>query len=93
MAEESAEDIAQRAAHWLNEIAPGAMCIAQEWDGRIDCVIRLPDGTIVGEMVPLRDVTESRIRATGERLSQRLAGRDAALINEIRSPVRIAKRD
>ena len=49
----------------LAEIAPGAWCQAQEWDSRIDCGIRLPDGRVVAEMVPLSEATATRIREAG----------------------------
>ena len=91
MTQESIEEVAARAEGLLKAITPGAICVAQAWDGRIDCIIRLPDGTVVGEMVPLAEVTDSRIRATGERLSQRVSGRNVRLINELRPPVRIIK--
>ena len=86
------EDAAAEAEKILGTIAPGAICVAQEWDNRIDCVIRLPDGNVVGEMVSVSDLGETRIRATGERLRQRAAGQDVPLVNELRQPLRIIRR-
>jgi hypothetical protein len=86
------EDAAAQAEKLLGTIACGAICVAQEWDNRIDCVLRLSDGSIVGEMVPAKDLTESRIRATGERLRQRAAGIAVPLVNELRQPIRIVPR-
>ena len=86
------EDAAAQAEAILSAIAPGAVCVAQEWDNRVDCVIRLPDGTVVGEMVSAGDLSEARIRATGERLRQRAAGQDVPLVNELRQPIRILPR-
>jgi hypothetical protein len=91
MAQEDIEEVAARAEQWLNMMAAGAVCIAQDWDNRIDCLIRLPDGTVVGEMVALEEVTESRIRATGERLAKRSLGLDVALVDELRPPIPIVK--
>ena len=93
MTEKSIHDIAGEAEQLLSAIAPGAVCIPQEWDGRIDCVIRTPDGIVVGEMVRLADVTEDRIRAAAERLGQRALGIDVKLVDELTSTVRIAKGD
>ena len=84
--------IAERASQaecLLVQVAPGAACVPQEWDNRVDCVLKLADGTVVGEMVPLSDLTDSRIRETGERLRQRAEGDDVPLLNELHSPTRI----
>jgi hypothetical protein len=59
------EEIAERAEHILGAVAPGARCVAQEWDNRIDCLIRLPDGRVVGEMVFLDKLDAKRIREAG----------------------------
>ena len=84
---------AAQAEKLLSTIAPGAVCVPQEWDDRVDCVVWLSDGTVVGEMVPISDLTENRIRATGERLRQRADGLDVPLVDEIRRPIRIVPRD
>jgi len=86
------EERAAQAEKLLNAIAPGAVCVAQEWDDRVDCVIRLPDGNVVGEMVAVSDLTESRVRATGERLRLRAAGQEVPLVNELRQPIKIVPR-
>lgn len=80
---------AKRAEMLLRAIVPDAMCIPQEWDSRIDCLVRLPDGSVVGEMVRLGDISESRLKEAGERLRLLSDGADVALIDEVRSPTRI----
>jgi len=83
------EDVAEQAERILAAVAPGAWCQAQEWDDRIDCGIKLPDGTVVAEMVPLRDATESRIKEAGERLLKRQQGIAVTLHNERWPPILI----
>ena len=56
---------------------------------QIDCMLRLPGGSVVGEMVPMSELTENRIRAAGKRLRQRAEGRNVQLVNELRPPIRI----
>jgi hypothetical protein len=66
------------------------VCIAQEWDNRIDCLLRQPNGSIItGEMVSLRDATTARIKEAGERLRKRQAGIDVVLKNELPRPIQI----
>ena len=84
------EEIAADAAKLLSRIAPGAVCVPQEWDNRIDCILKLPDGSVVGEMVPMSQLTEKRIRQSGDRLRKRREGIDVTLIDELRPPIRIA---
>ena len=86
------EEKAEQAERILDRIVPGAICIAQEWDDRIDCGIHLDDGSFVGEMIPMRDYSEARIEATGERLKQRANGIPVPLVNALRPPVRILPR-
>jgi len=83
------EQIAKRAEQILAAVAPGAYCAAQEWDNRIDCLIRLADGRVVGEMVVLDKLDEKRIRETGERLRQRSLGIEVPLHDELTPPIRI----
>jgi hypothetical protein len=84
------EEIAEQGETILRSyIGDQARCIAQEWDNRIDCIMRLSDGSIVGEMVSLREATASRINEAGERLRRRNAGIQVALKNELRAPIRI----
>jgi hypothetical protein len=71
----------------ISSIAPGAFCTAQEWDSRIDCAIKLADGTVVGEMVGLNEVTEQRLREAADRLRQRVEGEDVPLVSELRPPL------
>jgi hypothetical protein len=73
----------------LLEIVPNAYCIPQEWDHRLDCLVRLPDGTAIGEMIDLSELTEERIIETGRRLRNRAEGGSEPLIQEIHSPRRI----
>ena len=58
------EEIAEQAETILiGYLGRHGACIAQEWDNRIDCLLRQPNGTIItGEMVSLRDATAARIR-------------------------------
>lgn len=79
----------KKAERLVSSIAPGAVCTAQGWDRRIDCTIKLGDGSVVGEMVGLRDVTERRLRETGDRLRRRAQGEKVPLENELRPPVLI----
>ncbi|MFL6725545.1 MAG: hypothetical protein ACJ8FS_03395 [Sphingomicrobium sp.] len=83
------EDAAAQAEKLLRTIVAGAVCVAQVWDDRVDCVLRLSDGTLVGEMVSAGELTVSRIRATGERLRQRAHGVNVPLVNEVRQPTRM----
>ena len=92
MFEGTAEDIAVQVEKLLGKIAPGAICVAQEWDCRIDCIVTLSDGTVVGEMISLTELTESSIRATGERLRLLGEGKDVSLVNDLRLPHRILPR-
>jgi hypothetical protein len=89
MVESTPEDVAAEAEKLLRTIIPDAFCVAQEWDNRIDCILKLPDGTSVGEMVRLSELTELRIREAGRRLEQRARGVDVQLVNELRAPRRI----
>jgi hypothetical protein len=75
----------------LNSIVPATFCVGQEWDSRIDCCLKLPDGSIVGEYILVSDLTESRILETAERLRQRAEGRDVRLVNELWAPIRIER--
>jgi hypothetical protein len=86
------DEVAAQAETLLASISAGAFCVPQDWDQRIDCLVNLPDGSVVGEMVSLNEVTERRIRATGERLRKRADGIDVPLVNEIQLPVRIVPR-
>ncbi len=54
------EGIAEQAERILASVVPDAQCVAQEWDNRIDCIVRLQDGTIAGEMVSLAEATEKK---------------------------------
>jgi hypothetical protein len=83
---------AAQAQKILTSIAPGAFCTAQEWDGRIDCAVKLADGSIVTEMILLAELSEARIITTGERLQKRLQGLPVTLVNELRPPLRIGIR-
>jgi len=81
------EEVAEQAERILASVAPGAWCQAQEWDGRIDCGIKLPDGGVVAEMVLLRDATDQRIKEAGERLLKRQKGIAVVLQNELTPPI------
>jgi len=85
------EEIAERAERILSAVAAGAYCVPQEWDRRIDCVIKLPNGSVVGEMISLDNADEKRIREAGERLRQRWLGVDVELQDELKPPIRIVR--
>ena len=85
------EERAAQARRILASIVPGAFCTAQEWAGRMDCVIRLEDGSVAGETIPLGELTEARLIATGERLQKKLHGLPVQLVNELRPPIRIVR--
>jgi hypothetical protein len=84
------EEIAEKARKILASYVSDAHCVPQEWDNRIDCIVRLPSGIVVGEMVLLNEATPSRIQEAGERLWKRRVGIPVALKNELWAPVRIA---
>ena len=83
--------LAEQVDSILTQVAANSFCIAQEWDHRVDCLVRLPDGKIAGEMVSLKDLTEERLRQTGERLRRRAAGDDVELVNALWGPIRIER--
>jgi len=83
--------LTEQAESILTRVAANSFCIAQEWDHRVDCLVRLPDGKITGEMVSLNDLTEDRLRQTGERLRKKAAGDDIELVNALRGPIRIER--
>ena len=91
MAEGEIEQAASDAGKLLATVAPGAVCVAQAWDDRIDCLLKLPDGTVIGEMIPFRAFSEARIGATGERLRRRAEGVDVPLVDELRPAIRICE--
>jgi hypothetical protein len=86
------DERARQAEKLLSRIVPGAICVPQEWDSRIDCLLELGDGRVVGEMVALSQLTEQRIRETGERLRQHGQGVEVPLVDELHPPVRIVSR-
>ena len=87
------DEIADKAENILAGIVPGASCQAQEWDNRLDCEVKQPDGSVVAEMIGLEEATASRIKATGERLLQRQRGNNVPLQNERWPPIRIVRQD
>ena len=84
-------ELEEKAAHFVSSIAPGAFCTAQDWDRRIDCEIKLADGSVIAEMVGLEDLSEQRLRETGERLWRRAQGENIPLVDERAPPVLIRK--
>ncbi len=84
-------DIAELAEQVLQSVAPTAFVQAQEWDNRIDCSVKLPNGSVIGEMVSLQHATEARIRDAGVRLQQRLQGIDVPLENKLLPPILIRR--
>ncbi len=85
------KDIAEEAEKLLASLVPSAICVPQEWDGRIDLLITLEDGSVIGEVIRAEEVTETRIRETAERFEKRLSGVNVPLVNELRAPVRIRR--
>ena len=85
------EEITAQAERILASVAPGAWCQAQEWDGRIDCGIKLPDGGAVAERILLRDATDQRIKEAGERLLKRQKGIAVVLQNELTPPILLSR--
>jgi hypothetical protein len=81
------EQIAAQAEGVLSSIAPGAYCVVQEWDDRIDCLVQLANGRVVGEMIAIAEATEQRIRDAGTRLRQWQLGIPVALHDELPPPV------
>jgi len=85
------EEITAQAERILASVASGAWCQAQEWDGRIDCGIKLPDGGAVAERILLRDATDQRIKEAGERLLKRQKGIAVVLQNELTPPILLSR--
>ncbi len=82
--------LAGKAEALLATIAPGAVCVPQEWDERVDCLLTLADGRVIGEMFKVEELTDSRIRQTAERFRRWSDGVEVELVNPIRPPVKIA---
>ena len=87
----SIDEISEQAEQIVTAIAPDAWCQAQEWDNRIDCGIKLPDGKVVAEMIGLTEATEARFKAAAERLLNRQQGIDVPLQNELPAPILITR--
>lgn len=68
---------------FMTKISPNIVCVAQEWDNRIDCFVKLPDGRAVGEMIPLASATSDYLAGVGDRLLRRLAGEKGFTNNEV----------
>jgi hypothetical protein len=85
------EEISGQAQEIVDTIAQGIFCQAQEWDGRIDCMSKMPDGSVIGEMILLSQATEARFRETAERLVKRRQGMDIPLQDELRPPIPLAR--
>ena len=84
------QEIAEKAQRLLRSLVPNSHCTAHEWDDRIDCTARLPNGTeIVGEMISISEVTEERILETATRLRQKQLGEDVQLVDELPQPIHI----
>jgi hypothetical protein len=79
-------ELATRAEEIVSSIVREAFCTAQEWDNRLDCSVKLRNGTIVGEMISLRELSRERLSETADRLRRKLAGEDVQLISEILPP-------
>ena len=88
----SIDEISEQAEGILKSVAPTACCQAQEWDSRIDCLIKLRDGSVAAEMIRLSEATEQRIREAGERLEKRRLGIPVILKEELMPPMTIVRR-
>jgi hypothetical protein len=75
----------------LSSITGEAFCVAQEWAQRVDCWVRLPDGSLIGETIAVGALTESRVRETANRLQKRVEGLPIPLVDEIAPPVRLVQ--
>ena len=75
----------------LCSIVEDGFCTVQDWDHRIDCCVRLPDGQVIGEMVPLATLTPAVIRIAGERLNRHMQDRSFDLHNELTPPILISR--
>lgn len=73
----------------LSKILPDAVLVMQDWDNRVDCLLRLPDGTVLGEMISFEELDAARIQESGDRLKMRLCGQEVQLVNEIVQPSRM----
>ena len=93
MSRGSPAEIVEQAEEILRAIVEGGYCVAQEWDDRVDCLVRLANGQVVGEMIPFEDFSEERIRAAAERLRRRREGFEEPLVNELTPPFRIARNE
>ena len=80
-------ELAKKSEALLKSVAPDAFCTAQEWDNRIDCEVRQPDGSFVAEMIGLKEVNVDRILEAAARLRQRSLGEEVVLVNERAPPI------
>jgi hypothetical protein len=87
----SIDEIGEQAQKIVDTIAPDIWCQAQEWDSRIDCMAKLPDSSVIGEMIRLTEATETRFKEAAERLLKRQQGIDVPLQNELRPPILITR--
>ena len=85
----SIDEISEQAQKIVDTIAHDIWCQAQEWDDRIDCMTKLPDGSVIGEMIALTKATEMRFKEAAERLLMRRQGLDIQLENELRPPIHL----
>ena len=84
-------ELAANATELLVAIIPEAFCTAQEWDNRLDCVVRLADGATVGEMIRIGELTTEWLEETAERLRRRRAGEPVQLVNPLSPPILIRR--
>jgi len=87
----SIDEISEQAQKIVNAIAHDIWCQAQEWDDRIDCMAKLPDGSVIGEMIARTKATETRFKEAAERLLKRRQGIDIPLQDELQPPVLITR--
>ena len=79
--------LAAEAEDIVSVICARAFCTAQEWDNRLDCSLRLHDGSVIGEMISLSNLTVTRLRETASRLRRRASGEEVNLMNPILPPI------
>jgi hypothetical protein len=83
--------LASEAERIVSSIAATAYCVSQEWDNRLDCMVNLADGSVVGEMVPLSEITGAQLLEVGGRLARKVNGESVRLENELWTPIGIGR--
>jgi hypothetical protein len=88
---DTAEEAARHVECTLHPILPELFCIPQEWDDRIDCLVRLQTGEVVGEMLSLAEVRDTEIINIADRLRRVLNGEPSTSLRNAIWSARIRK--